>query len=233
MSTFFSHPSKFLIGSLVILPPFVLSLVIALPYYEASKQEIVPYHANYAELAFPTWETQKIPMRRHLLALNSSNNAKKEVERPLPDKTGFGTVKRVPAQTNSNITPAKKEKDFNINNLDLSGLSPELAARFESAMNDPADVNQEKELVWDNDESTIELVKNGAEFMGRLPALNFQTHNYTSKLSQRWVKVNGKEVSAGENITPSVSLLEINPRNVIIEFENKKIEVPALYEWKG
>ncbi|OCH22647.1 general secretion pathway protein GspB [Aliivibrio logei] len=233
MSTFFSHPSKFLIGSLVILPPFVLSLVIALPYYEASKQEIVPYHANYAELVFPTWETQKIPMRRHLLALNSSNNAKKEVERPLPDKTGFGTVKRVPAQANSNITPAKKEKDFNINNLDLSGLSPELAARFESAMNDPADVNQEKELVWDNDESTIELVKNGAEFMGRLPALNFQTHNYTSKLSQRWVKVNGKEVSAGENITPSVSLLEINPRNVIIEFENKKIEVPALYEWKG
>ncbi|MGF1906378.1 general secretion pathway protein GspB [Aliivibrio salmonicida] len=233
MSTFFSHPSKFLIGSLVILPPFALSLVIALPYYEASKQEIVPYHTNYAELAFPTWETQKIPMRRHLLALNSSNNAKKEVETPLPDKTGFGTVKRVPAQANSNITPAKKEKDFNINNLDLSGLSPELAARFKSAMNDPADVNQEKELVWDNDESTIELVKNGAEFMGRLPALNFQTHNYTSKLSQRWVKVNGKEVSAGEKITPSVSLLEINPRNVIIEFENKKIEVPALYEWKG
>ena len=122
---------------------------------------------------------------------------------------------------------------MDIDDLDLSGLSPELAARFESILSEPSEYEIEENPESIESDGYLQLEKSGSQLVGRLPALNFQTHNYTSKPSRRWIKVNGKEVNVGGSITPSISLLEINPRNVVIEFKGQKIEIPALYEWKG
>ncbi|KAB2824321.1 general secretion pathway protein GspB [Aliivibrio finisterrensis] len=222
------------LSALVILPPLVVSVYIALPYYQASKQETPLPELTYMQLDFPSIKTNDLPIQAQKLALQRlSQNDKSDVITAISTKIPV-------TQPQSNREEVKSLSSdttlsLDINKLDLSGLSPELAARFESVLNDPAEYDNNEAIEDEPLESNgyLELDNSGSQLSGRLPPLNFQTHNYTNKPSHRWVKVNGKEVNIGGSITPAITLLEINPRDVVIEFKGKKIEVPALYEWKG
>lgn len=202
------------LGSIVVLPPLVVSSYLSLPHYKASQQELEPYKPTYTVLSLPTLETMKLPLRSQELSLSGSKETSKSKEM-------------------AENTTSEQKPLLDIDDLDLSGLSPELAARFESVLSEPAEYEIEENPESIESDGYLQLDKSGSQLVGRLPALNFQTHNYTSKPSRRWIKVNGKEVNVGGSITPAISLLEINPRNVVIEFKNQEIEIPALYEWKG
>lgn len=202
------------LGSIVVLPPLVVSSYLSLPHYKASQQELEPYKPTYTVLSLPTLETMKLPLRSQELSLSGSKETSKSKEM-------------------AENTTSEQKPLLDIDDLDLSGLSPELAARFESVLSEPAEYEIEENPESIESDGYLQLDKSGSQLVGRLPALNFQTHNYTSKPSRRWIKVNGKEVNVGGSITPAISLLEINPRNVVIEFKGQEIEIPALYEWKG
>ncbi|TGA70481.1 general secretion pathway protein GspB [Aliivibrio fischeri] len=219
--------SPVLIGTIIILPPLLLSAYIAWPYYQAQQQEIIIPPSTYTELSFPEVDTQKLPIQATKLALvSSAKNKGNTTSPPLVSEPETKVAVKNKSMSDSG--------DFNVNELDLSELSPELAARFESILSDPGQEYIEPETEESEIKSgVVALDKNAGQFIGRLPAMNFQTHNYTSKPSRRWVKVNGKEVNIGGHITSNTSLLEINPRNVVVEFKGQKIEIPALYEWKG
>lgn len=229
----FSRFPLWALGSIVILPPLVISSYLVLPYYKASQQEIEePYKPTYTVLPLQTLDTEKLPLRATELSL-SRLKAPTEKENSIEEFRGTSNLKD--KYDSESVTVEQHQDPLDIENLDLSDLSPELAARFESVLNESSEVEEqyESDSTKYGDSPYVELDKKGAQFSGQLPALNFQTHNYTSKVNRRWVKVNGKEVGVGGNITPSIFLLEINPRNVVIEFKGQKIEVPALYEWKG
>lgn len=216
------------LGSIVVLPPLVVSSYLSLPHYKASQQELEPYKPTYTVLSLPTLETVKLPLRAQELSLTDVKEMPKKVN-SIEEFRGKSDSK----DNTENIAAEQNQEPLDIDNLDLSGLSPELAARFESILSEPSEYEIEENPEPIESDGYFQLEKSGSQLVGRLPALNFQTHNYTSKPSRRWIKVNGKEVNVGGRITPSISLLEINPRNVVIEFKGQKIEVPALYEWKG
>ena len=216
------------LGSIVVLPPLVISSYLSLPHYKASQQELEPYKPTYTVLSLPTLETVKLPLRAQELSLTDVKEMPKKVNL-IEEFRGKSDSK----DNTENIAAEQNQEPLDIDNLDLSGLSPELAARFESILSEPSEYEIEENPEPIESDGYLQLEKSGSQLVGRLPALNFQTHNYTSKPSRRWIKVNGKEVNVGGSITPSISLLEINPRNVVIEFKGQKIEVPALYEWKG
>ncbi|OBT17595.1 general secretion pathway protein GspA [Vibrio tasmaniensis] len=119
--------------------------------------------------------------------------------------------------------------------LDLSELPPDLALKLESIMGDqqsapePMDSRPAESM----ESPVIELESHGSSLSGVLPKLDLQTHMYSSSETKRWVKVNGHEVAQGDWIGQDIQLLEIKPQSVIIEFNHQKIEIPALYEWKG
>jgi general secretion pathway protein B len=219
------------LGTIVILPPLVISSYLSLPYYKASQETLIPEKPTYTSLLFPNIETMKLPLRAQELSLS---RWKEPTEKVSLDREGKNSFESKNPDVKSNATENASQL-LDIDNLDLSGLSPELAARFESILNEPSDIADVDDSTSNKygDSSYVELDKKGAQFSGLLPPLNFQTHNYTSKPSRRWVKVNGKEVNLGGHISSEITLLEINPRNVVIEFKGQKIEVPALYEWKG
>lgn len=126
--------------------------------------------------------------------------------------------------------------DWGVSDLDLSGVSPELAERFKLALDLPA--SSRKKVPTSNaikiPQDTINLVGNENQYYGHLPEMNFETHMYSSQFRSRWVKVNGKEVHEGEWIAGgSVQLEQILPGSLIIQFGGQSIQVPALYEWKG
>ena len=120
--------------------------------------------------------------------------------------------------------------ELDLSSLDLSELSPELARRFQNvldsddtALKDSAEPEQE----------VVRLVESQRELKGRLPAMNLQYHGYSSIERSRWVKINGQELHEGEWLDNQVKLLDILPRNIVVEFEGLQIEIPALYEWEG
>ncbi|MFH0265982.1 general secretion pathway protein GspB [Vibrio rumoiensis] len=128
-------------------------------------------------------------------------------------------------------------QDWNVDNLDLSGLSPELAQRFESALEKhPSQVQSTKQatLMPSKPENAINLVGHERDYRGRLPKMNFETHMYSSKPQSRWIKVNGKEIHEGEwVINKLVKLDQILPGSLIVTFDNQQLQIPALYEWGG
>jgi general secretion pathway protein B len=126
-----------------------------------------------------------------------------------------------------------------LDNLDLSGLSPQLARQLKSAIaatdetpyydNEPAErraapqTNPEPEVV--------PLGQLPVTVQERLPSLNFEQHIYSSTPESRWVKVNGREMFEGDEIEPGVKIYRIDPRQVVLAFDNYLVAMPALSEW--
>ena len=119
--------------------------------------------------------------------------------------------------------------------LDLSELPPDLALKLESIMGDQQSTPEQMDSrpARSMESPVIELEYHGSSLSGVLPKLDLQTHMYSSSEAKRWIKVNGHEVAQGDWIEQGIQLLEIKSQSVIIEFNQQKIEIPALYEWKG
>lgn len=121
----------------------------------------------------------------------------------------------------------KEDTPINLEQLDLSGLSPALAMRVESAMKSTASASKR------SNSRAISLVQNADKYSGQLPAMDFQTHVYASSESKRWIKMNGVEYHEGDMLSDGVMLVEINPQTTLVQFEQQLIEIPALYHWQG
>ncbi|EME3971555.1 general secretion pathway protein GspB [Vibrio fluvialis] len=128
-------------------------------------------------------------------------------------------------------TQVDKQSQMALSELDLSQLSPEMAARVESILK--ADDSEQREQTNSQSSQAVPLLQHSDEFSGVLPAMNFQTHVYASNAVKRWIKVNGVEYHEGDNIFDNVQLVAIKPQSTIVRFRNKQIEIPALYDWRG
>ncbi|MGC9403112.1 general secretion pathway protein GspB [Vibrio genomosp. F10 str. 9ZC157] len=129
-----------------------------------------------------------------------------------------------------------------LSEFDLSQFSPEIAFRVQSMLSNEKggspsteafNANTQDTSSQDLSISSVKLVQSGADFQGLLPAMNFQTHVYSSKVDKRWVKINGSEFVEGDKINDLVTLVEIKQRYCMINYEGQLIEIPALYDWKG
>jgi general secretion pathway protein B len=129
-------------------------------------------------------------------------------------------------QSRQATTQNSSDEPFGLDDLDLSGLDPEIARKVAAAMNnEPSDPRL-------RNADHIALESSESRYRGRLPALNFQTHMYSSDVNRRWIKVNGQELKEGDRLN-SIQLLAIEPQSVTIRFDNDIIDIPALYEWEG
>lgn len=135
---------------------------------------------------------------------------------------------------NNENTALQSDSDL-LQGLDLSELPPDLALKLESMMGEQQSAPEpmDSRLAGQVGSQVIELESHSNSLSGVLPKLDLQTHMYSSSETKRWVKVNGQEVAQGDWIGRDIQLLEIKPQSVIIEFNQQKIEIPALYEWKG
>lgn len=145
-----------------------------------------------------------------------------------PDELIQTTPKAEPVQNDSS-----QNVEWNLSQLDLSGLSPELASQVSSILKESPTTPDEEREQERQDQSLTELETHTQEYQGKLPPLNLQTHMYASNPSHRWVKINGEELQEGSSTKSGVKLMEIAPRYVVIEYRGEKLKVPALYDWAG
>lgn len=116
---------------------------------------------------------------------------------------------------------------LSLGDIDLSSLSPDLALKVENALATQSDAAVPASLPVNDLEGNIN------KWQGRLPALDLQTHMYVSDAQRRWVKINDVEYYQGDVINGQITLQDIQPQAVIVEFQGEQIRIPALYEWKG
>lgn len=146
-----------------------------------------------------------------------------------------------------NLSDHSQDKDElgvinQLKNIDLTGLSPSMVMIIKNAITEKSPdgspiATDQKPVKPTHSVTDLALTNrlslNREQYQGKLPDLNFQTHNYVSDENKRWVKVNGKEFKKGEQISQSVKLVDIKPLYTVISFEGELIEVPALFHWKS
>jgi hypothetical protein len=65
----------------------------------------------------------------------------------------------------------------------------------------------------------------------RLPTVEMNLHNYSSNPKKRLVKVNGVSLSEGSWIDNQLQIIEIRPRDVVLQFEEQIFVVQAMSSW--
>lgn len=181
---------------------------------------VVTENAPYQLLDYPDFaELKAIPRLTSQLSdsvLLSNQSEQKAVDLTIVSQNGSAAVS------------SSEKSEFGLGDVDLSQLSPLLVQRVELALQDKGQQPTSK-----SSGENVLLTEHADEFSGRLPALNFQTHVYSSRADKRWVKINGVERVEGDAVTSDVNLVAIEPQSTVILFNNQRIEIPALYDWQG
>lgn len=134
--------------------------------------------------------------------------------------------------TAPNQTQLKGNDELTLEDLDLSGLSPELAKKVEAALGSDKSRTLDAKLDRAKPQSNVVPIAELPDAqLTRLPPMDFQTHIYASDENARWVKVNGKEAREGEFVAEGVLLRGIEPQQVVVQFEDMLIAIPALTTW--
>lgn len=132
------------------------------------------------------------------------------------------------------ISQASERSDLSLNEIDLSSLPDDLAYQVQAALSDHSSAPQPQSAsAGEEGESVSQLDIERSQWRGKLPAMDFQTHIYSSRNDKRWVRVNGEEHHQGDEIADGVRLEAIRPQSVIVSFEQQRIEIPALFDWQG
>jgi general secretion pathway protein B len=70
-----------------------------------------------------------------------------------------------------------------------------------------------------------------ASTLSRLPPMVFAAHMYSSNEADRWVRVNNRRLSEGDNIDSNVQIVTIEPQHVVLSFQGIKFRMNALSDW--
>lgn len=121
-----------------------------------------------------------------------------------------------------------------------SNISPELLKRFQDAVEslDARQADNNDNDLSGNSDYQNEILRDitpvhelSARTLTRLPSMAFSTHMYASDPQDRWVRVNGRRVTEGQEIDRGLVLIGIEPQHVILDFEGKEFRMDALTDW--
>jgi general secretion pathway protein B len=62
----------------------------------------------------------------------------------------------------------------------------------------------------------------------QVPEFSVVAHVYSSNASNRWLNVDGAELQEGDKIQDKLTLIEIRPRDIVLEIQGTKFKVPAI-----
>jgi len=147
----------------------------------------------------------------------------------------------------SNNVPDKNKQDANYNVTNVDGVSSDLLALFQAAVNEtnversPNSQSVDNRLedtsntyqssFNSNDEVTIRpLTQMSQQLQNALPSLQFEQHIYASD-GEGWVNVNGRDRYEGDYIGDNLIVEKILPQQVILSFQGEKFSLPALTNW--
>ncbi len=132
-----------------------------------------------------------------------------------------------------------KKEDFTLS--EVEGVSDDLLARFQAAIEDTKHENVEIGASQEADNFSSEITDNSGsevkpltqmpqQLQSALPSLQFEQHIYASD-GQGWINVNGRDRYEGDYISDNLLVEKILPQQVIFSFNGEKFSLPALTNW--
>lgn len=109
-------------------------------------------------------------------------------------------------------------------------ISNELRDKFASALKATENSSSNATLRSHN-APAIDINMLDMQLQQQIPPLRFDAHVYATTASQRWVKVNGKNLQEGQWITADIRIKEITPQFVLLELSTQLFSMAALTEW--
>lgn len=81
------------------------------------------------------------------------------------------------------------------------------------------------EELSDDNLPSIDLL--AASIKNRIPEFHILAHVYANTPTRRWLNVDGKELQQGDIIQGSLKIVEIRPRDIILDLDGVRFKVPA------
>jgi type II secretory pathway predicted ATPase ExeA len=136
----------------------------------------------------------------------------------------------VPTSVQSSTLKPKKVSGENFVVKAEAGVSDELLASFQSAIEHTKQSDHSRENVVAGSSELIPLAQMPTWVQDGVPSLAFEMHLYASD-GQGWVRVNGRDRYEGDYISRELLLNEILPQRVVLSFRGEKFTMSALSTW--
>ena len=62
----------------------------------------------------------------------------------------------------------------------------------------------------------------------QVPEFNINAHVYSSEPNNRWLNVDGVELQQGDMIKNKLTIIEIRPRDIVLDINGEQFRVPAI-----
>lgn len=114
------------------------------------------------------------------------------------------------------------------------GVSADLLARFQSAIDETAGASSDLENAQTQEPKVVTTKIHDLPLVTQnaLPSMDFEMHIFSSEGSS-WVKLNGKELNAGEWYNNDLQLVDILPQTVVMSYQGQHFSMPALSSWQN
>ncbi|MCL1043990.1 general secretion pathway protein GspB [Shewanella electrodiphila] len=134
------------------------------------------------------------------------------------------------SQTTSSIDASNTAADdaSNANNLMAAFEAALKEVEYESSANAPVTEEKLDPIPTTSKDEIPSYGQLPASVQLRVPEFNIQAHVYSSAAENRWLNVDGEELQEGDSIQGSLNIIEIRPRDVVLEIDGEKFKVPAI-----
>ena len=139
------------------------------------------------------------------------------------------------------LAKLKREVEYAASDVGIkppSQSANNLVAAFEAALRDvEASESQNREVTPDELNPIPRVAtSDGVRKFGELPLsvqqqvpeFNINAHVYAGAPERRWLNVDGVELQQGDSIAAGLKIIEIRPRDVILEIQGESFKVPAI-----
>jgi general secretion pathway protein B len=138
---------------------------------------------------------------------------------------------------NRNSRLSQRERDSQITAVKQEAQKDNLLAAFEAALKD---VEYEKSANQNVTPAALDPISQAkvsdypnygqlpANLQLQVPEFSVVAHVYSSDASNRWLNVDGAELQEGDKIQDKLTLIEIRPRDIVLEIQGTKFKVPAI-----
>ncbi|QTE92957.1 general secretion pathway protein GspB [Shewanella algae] len=146
-----------------------------------------------------------------------------------PNRRGLEVLESLKRQVN------EAAEDVGLSSAE-SRRQDELVAQFQAALADVEHRHSAEKPVSPPELDPIPKTEEEVPPYGGLPAglqlqvpeFEISAHVYASEPSKRWLNVEGAELQEGDSIKGQLKIVEIRPRDVVLEIQGQKFRVPAI-----
>lgn len=216
-------------------PGLILSDLLTKPTSEEleAEQQAAEQAAEQAQLVVSAQAPAADANEQSLDDQVATLTGEQQMQQEFPEGRVLGAGRQMQeADPTSPVASVATSKDYGSPTRELSAneVPQELKDKFQQAIDTVGqEPNQPK--VHDYAAPARDIHSLDDVIQRQIPPLRFEAHVYATEPTQRWVKVNGKDLQEGQWITADIQLKEITPQYVLLQTGRQMFSMQALSEW--